>query len=51
MPEIKIFVDVNSAEMNKVTICQANADKLGVSNGSSVNVVNPDNNKSNKHAL
>jgi len=46
MPEIKIFVDVNDKEADKVTICQSNADKLGVSNGGSVDVVNPDNSKS-----
>lgn len=44
MPEIKIFVDVNEEITNKVVICQSNADKLGVKNGGSVEVVNPDNN-------
>ena len=46
MPEIKIFLDVDTDEADKVTICQSNADKLGVSNGGSVEIVNPDNNKS-----
>ena len=44
MPEIKIFVDVNEEITNKVVICQSNADKLGVKNGGSIEVVNPDNN-------
>ncbi|MFX0041957.1 MAG: VWA domain-containing protein [Candidatus Hodarchaeota archaeon] len=44
MPEIKIFVDVNEEITNKVVVCQSNADKLGVKNGGSVEVVNPDNN-------
>jgi len=44
MPEIKIFVDVNEEITNKVVVCQSNADKLGVKNGGSIEVVNPDNN-------
>ncbi len=44
MLEIKIFVDVNEEITNKVVICQSNADKLGVKNGGSIEVVNPDNN-------
>ncbi|MFX1315593.1 MAG: VWA domain-containing protein [Promethearchaeota archaeon] len=44
MSEIKIFVDVNEEIKNKVVVCQSNANKLGVKNGGSVEVVNPDNN-------
>jgi len=45
MSEIKIFVDVNENTADKVVICQENANKLGLSNGSNVEVENPDNNK------
>jgi hypothetical protein len=45
MSEIKIFVDVNESTSNKVVICQENANKLGLSEGASVEVENPDNNK------
>ena len=45
MSEIKIFVDVSESTNNKVTICQENANKLGVKNGSSIEVLNPDNAK------
>ncbi|MFX1589206.1 MAG: VWA domain-containing protein [Promethearchaeota archaeon] len=45
MSEIKIFVDVNEGTSNKVVICQENANKLGLSEGASVEVENPDNNK------
>jgi hypothetical protein len=45
MSEIKIFVDVSENTINKVVICQENADKLGIRNGSSVEVENPDNKK------
>jgi hypothetical protein len=45
MSEIKIFVDVSERTTNKVVICQENADKLGIKNGSSIEVENPDNNK------
>jgi len=47
MSEIKIFVDVSEATTNKVVICQENADKLGLKNGGSVEVENPDNKKKN----
>jgi len=45
MPEIKIFVDVSESTTDKVVICQENADKLGIKNGSSIEVHNPDNEK------
>lgn len=45
MSEIKIFVDVNENTTDKVVICQENANKLGLSNGSNIEVENPDNNK------
>jgi len=45
MPEIKIFVDVSESTTDKVVICQENADKLGIKNGSSIEVHNPDNGK------
>ena len=45
MPEIKIFVDVDDGSKDKVVICQENADKLGLANGTSVEVENPDNSK------
>ncbi len=44
MSELKIFVDVNENTTGKVVICQENANKLGVSNGTSVEIENPDNN-------
>jgi hypothetical protein len=44
MSELKIFVDVNENTTGKVVICQENANKLGVSNGASVEIENPDNN-------
>ncbi|GAG22061.1 unnamed protein product, partial [marine sediment metagenome] len=45
MSEIKIFVDVSESTNNKVVICQENATKLGVINGASIEVLNPDNAK------
>ncbi len=45
MSEIKIFVDINESTTNKVVICQENANKLGIKNGASVEVENPNNNK------
>jgi len=45
MSEIKIFVDVSESITDKVVICQENADKLGIKNGSSIEVYNPDNEK------
>ena len=45
MSEIKIFVDVSESTSNKVVICQENAIKLGLGEGASVEVENPDNNK------
>ncbi|MHA1670944.1 MAG: vWA domain-containing protein [Promethearchaeota archaeon] len=45
MAELKIFVDVNEKSDDKVVICQENADKLGLKDGASVEVENPDNNK------
>ncbi|MHA1823383.1 MAG: hypothetical protein ACTSXM_05940, partial [Promethearchaeota archaeon] len=43
MAELKIFVDISEREENKVVICQENADKLGLMDGASVEVENPDN--------
>ena len=45
MSEIKIFVDVSESTTDKVVICQENADKLKIKNGSSIEVHNPDNGK------
>jgi len=45
MSELKIFVDVSESTQDKVVICQENANKLGVSNGASIEVENPDNSK------
>jgi hypothetical protein len=45
MSEIKIFVDISESTQNKVVICDENANKLGVSNGASIEVENPDNGK------
>ncbi|MFX1448975.1 MAG: hypothetical protein ACFFCG_12735, partial [Promethearchaeota archaeon] len=45
MSEVKIFVDVSEKTTDKVIICQENADKLGIKNGSSIEVHNPDNGK------
>ena len=45
MTELKIFVDVNEKSDDKVVICQENASKLGLINGASVEVENPDNKK------
>ena len=45
MPEIKIFVDINEKNENKVVICQETANKLGIKNGASIDVLNPDNSK------
>jgi len=45
MSEIKIFVDITESTDGKVVICQENANKLGIKNGASVEIENPDNNK------
>jgi len=45
MSEIKIFVDVSESTTDKVVVCQENADKLGIKNGASIEVHNPDNGK------
>ena len=45
MEEIKIFVDINEENFNTIIICAANAQKLGVSEGGTVSIVNPDNNQ------
>ena len=42
--EIKLFVDANNDMKDKVIICQSNADKLGVKNGDSIEILNIDNN-------
>jgi len=42
--EIKLFVDANNEIKDKVIICQSNADKLGVKNGDSIEILNIDNN-------
>ncbi len=44
MTEIKLFVDANNEITNKVIICQSNANKLGVKNGDSIEILNIDNN-------
>ncbi|MFX1387240.1 MAG: VWA domain-containing protein [Promethearchaeota archaeon] len=44
MTEIKLFVDANNEITDKVIICQSNANKLGVKNGDSIEVINIDNN-------
>jgi hypothetical protein len=44
LTEIKLFVDSNSEITDKVIICQSNADKLGVKNGDSIDIINVDNN-------
>lgn len=44
MTEIKLFVDANNEITDKVIICQSNANKLGVKNGDSIEVLNIDNN-------
>jgi hypothetical protein len=45
MSEIKIFVDISESTTGKVVICQENANKLGIKNGASVEIENPDNSK------
>ena len=45
MSEIKIFVDISESTTGKVVICQDNATKLGIKNGTSVEIENPDNSK------
>ena len=42
--ELKLFVDVNNEIKDKVIICQSNANKLGVKNGDSIEILNVDNN-------
>ena len=44
MTEIKLFVDANNEITDKILICQSNADRLGVKNGDSVEILNIDNN-------
>ena len=44
MAELKLFVDANNDISDKVVICQSNADRLGIKNGDSVEVINSDNN-------
>ncbi|TET56851.1 MAG: VWA domain-containing protein [Promethearchaeota archaeon] len=44
MTEIKLFVDANNDIKDKILICQSNANKLGVKNGDSIEVLNIDNN-------
>jgi hypothetical protein len=51
MSEIKIFVDVSESTTDKVVICQENADKLGIKNGASIEVHNPDNGKKTTAAI
>jgi len=43
MPEIKIFVDIKEDTTNTIVISISNAKKLGVSEGSSIEVFNPEN--------
>ncbi len=51
MSEIKIFVDISESTTNKVVICQENANKLGIKNGASVEIENPDNSKKTKAVI
>lgn len=44
MTDLKLFVDANNEVEDKVLICQSNADKLGVKNGDTVEVINVDHN-------
>ncbi|MFX1338094.1 MAG: VWA domain-containing protein [Promethearchaeota archaeon] len=44
MPEVKIFVDVKEDATNKIIISTNNAEKLGVSSGTEIEIFNPDNN-------
>jgi hypothetical protein len=44
MTDLKLFVDANNDVTDKVIICQSNADKIGVKNGDTVEVINTDNN-------
>ena len=46
MSEIKIFVDIKEETENVVAVSPLNAEKLGIGNGASVEVINPENNKS-----
>jgi len=46
MVDIKIFVDIKEGSQNMVAVSSINAEKLGVSVGASVEVVNPENNMS-----
>jgi len=51
MSEIKIFVDIIESTNGKVVICQENATKLGIKNGASVEIENPDNSKKTKAVI
>ena len=51
MSEIKIFVDISESTTSKVVICQENANKLGIKNGASVEIENPDNSKKTKAVI
>jgi hypothetical protein len=44
MTDLKLFVDANKEVTDKVIICQSNADKLGIKNGETVEVINTDHN-------
>ncbi|MCK4779241.1 MAG: hypothetical protein KAT57_03595, partial [Candidatus Lokiarchaeota archaeon] len=44
MTEIKLFVDSNNDIKDKILICQSNANKLGVKDGDSIEVLNIENN-------
>ncbi|MHA2036912.1 MAG: VWA domain-containing protein [Promethearchaeota archaeon] len=44
MADLKLFVDANNEISDKVVICQSNADKIGVKNKDSVEIINTDNN-------
>ncbi len=44
--ELKLYVNANERELGKVGICQLNANKLGVQNGGSITVFNPENQSS-----
>jgi len=51
MPEIKLFVDTKADIQDKVLISTGNAQKLGVSSGAQVEILNPDNNQTLKTTI
>jgi hypothetical protein len=51
MPDIKLFVDTKADIQDKVLISTGNAQKLGVSSGGQVEILNPDNNQTLKTTI